>query len=277
MRILYLEGEPRWEYKFIRRAITDTTIRASNSARILRTTQNKTLRSHGPRMPHELENGFPTKPEDLFAYDGLIIGSVEANYFTPAQQQMIRDFADRRGGGVLFHGGPLFAERRRIRQHADGGNDAAAAAPTRRRLSRNFADATLTEAGRESVICRLEEGREANIARWKKMPQIANYAVMGAPKPGAVVLMNVAEAGTSRRRRCWRSRITATAAPRCSPRQAPGAGKCCRITPTRRDFTFWQQLLRWLVTETPGQVAASTPHQVLSDDTQVPSARGGAG
>ena len=27
------------------------------------------------------------------------------------------------------------------------------------------------------------------------MPQVANYAVMGTPKPGAVVLMDVAEAG----------------------------------------------------------------------------------
>ena len=36
------------------------------------------------------------------------------------------------------------------------------------------------------------------------------------------------------------------------------------------DYTFWQQLMRWMVTETPGQVIASTPHQVLSDDTHVP-------
>src|SRR6266849_2663157 len=29
---------------------------------------------------------------------------------------------------------------------------------------------------------------------------------------------------------------------------------------------FWQQLLRWLVSETPGQVSASTPRPVLSDE-----------
>ena len=38
----------------------------------------------------------------------------------------------------------------------------------------------------------------------------------------------------------------------------------------RTHAMFWQQLLRWMVTETPGQVLASTPHQVLSDDTHVP-------
>jgi hypothetical protein len=29
-------------------------------------------------------------------------------------------------------------------------------------------------------------------------------------------------------------------------------------------------LMRWMVTETPGEVQSSTPHQVLSDDTHVP-------
>ena len=30
---------------------------------------------------------------------------MEASYFTPAQQDLIREFANRRGGGVLFLGG----------------------------------------------------------------------------------------------------------------------------------------------------------------------------
>ena len=94
MRILYLEGEPRWDFKFIRRALVEPTT-DDRAVTILRTTQNKTYTqsTSGDVNPHELEDGFPTKPEDLFAFDGLIIGSVEANYFTPAQQQMIRDFA----------------------------------------------------------------------------------------------------------------------------------------------------------------------------------------
>ena len=43
--------------------------------------------------------------EDLFEFDGLILGSVDAPYFTATQQQMIKDFVDRRGGGLLFLGG----------------------------------------------------------------------------------------------------------------------------------------------------------------------------
>jgi len=103
-RILYFEGEPRWEYKFIGRALDD--YEGIELARMLRTTQNKLYRQFPKGMgENELEDGFPSKPEELFQFQGLIIGSVEANYFTPAQQQLIHDFVDRRGGGLLLEGG----------------------------------------------------------------------------------------------------------------------------------------------------------------------------
>src|ERR1019366_4273900 len=71
-RILYIEGEPRWEFKFIRRAAEDD--RSLQLASMLRTTQNKIYRQ-GFSDTHELEEGFPAKPEELFAFDGLIVGS----------------------------------------------------------------------------------------------------------------------------------------------------------------------------------------------------------
>ena len=101
-RILYLEGEPRWEFKFLRRAVEDD--RTIDLVTILRTTQNKIYRQ-GIANPDELKDGFPTKVEELFAFDGLIIGSVDAPYLTPGQQTLIKDFVDRRGGGILFLGG----------------------------------------------------------------------------------------------------------------------------------------------------------------------------
>jgi len=268
MRILYFEGEPRWEFKFIRRAVEDDP--SIDLFTILRTTQNKTYRQSttGVVDPHELENGFPTKPEDLFKFDGLIIGSVEASYFSNDQQAMIRDFADRRGGGVLF-----LAGRFTLSDGAYARTPMAEMMPLRlpagKTWSRNFANATLTEAGRESVITRIEDNREQNIARWLKMPQVANYAEMGDPKPGAVVLMNVAENG---------HRPTPLLAIQNYGRGRVGvfatAGswrwKMLQDHTDRTHATFWQQLLRWVITETPGQVRASTPHQVLADDTNVP-------
>ncbi len=264
-RILYIEGEPRWEFKFIRRAFDDD--QNVEIVSMLRTTQNKIYRQ-GISTPTELEDGFPTKPEDLFAYDGLIIGSTEANYFTPEQQQMIRDFADRRGGGVLFLAGRFAL--------ADGGYANTPMAemlplrlPNEKTWSRDFADVSLTDAGRENPICRLEDDPAKNVERWKKMPQVANYAAMGAPKPGAVVLMNVAAPGhratpllAIENYGHGRTAVFATA--------GSWRWRMLQDHTDRTHATFWQQLARYLVTETPGEVVSSTPRQVISDDSHVP-------
>ena len=134
---------------------------------------------------------------------------------------------------------------------------------------RNFADTALTEAGRESVITRLEEDRDKNIARWKKMPQIANYATVGDPKPGAVVLMTVAESGRRPTpllaiQNYGRGRVGILAT------EGTWRWKMLQDHTDTTEYVFWQQLMRWMVTETPGKVVSSTPSLVLSDDTHVP-------
>src|SRR5207248_8455749 len=91
-RILYIEGEPRWEYKFVRRAEEDDRI--VQLVTMLRTTENKIYRQ-GVGNPSELADGFPTRADALFSYSALVIGSVEATYFTPAQRDLIRAFVDR--------------------------------------------------------------------------------------------------------------------------------------------------------------------------------------
>lgn len=267
MRILYMEGEPRWDFKFIRRAITDSDDPGIDLVTMLRTTQNKIYRQ-GTNSPQELENGFPATAEELFNYDGLILGSVEASSFSNEQQRAIVDFADRRGGGVLFTAGRFglsdgdyaktpMAEMMPLR--LTGGKT----------FIRDFADTALTEAGRESVITRLEEDRDKNIARWKKMPQIANYATVGDPKPGAVVLMTVAESGHRPTpllaiQNYGRGRVGILAT------EGTWRWKMLQDHTDTSEYVFWQQLMRWMVTETPGRVVSTTPSLVLSDDTHVP-------
>src|SRR5579872_1250374 len=85
-RILYMEGEPRWEFKFLRRAVEDD--RNINLVTILRTTQNKIYRQ-GVANPKELEDGFPSRVEELFGFEGVILGSVDAAYLTPTQQELL--------------------------------------------------------------------------------------------------------------------------------------------------------------------------------------------
>ena len=181
-----MEGEPRWEYKFIRRAEDDDRI--VQIASMLRTTENKIYRQ-GIADPKELADGFPTRAEDLFAYQGLIIGSVEAGYFTPAQQELIRQFVDRRGGGLLLLGGRFAL--------ADGGWDASSLADllpamlpdAQEHFHRDPATVELT-AGRARTASsrRLVDDPARNVERWKKLPYLMDYQDPARP---------------SRARRCW--------------------------------------------------------------------------
>jgi uncharacterized membrane protein len=264
-RILYIEGEPRWEYKFIRRALEDD--KSVEIVSMVRTTQNKIYRQ-GIANPAELEGGFPTTAEELFQYDGLVIGSVEATYFTPAQVDLIREFANRRGGGVLF-----LAGRFTLTEGGWGRSSAAEMFPVRLPSApptfvRDFSAPELTAAGKESVICRLEDNAERSAVRWSKMPGVANYQVVGDPKPGAVELLDVIHPDRHKSPLLviqnygrGRTAVFATA----------GSWRWKMLfdhTDTTHS-TFWSQLLRWLVSETPGQITASTPRQVLSDETKV--------
>lgn len=108
VRVLHFEGEPRFEVKFLRRAVAaDDNIRLVS---LIRTAENKFYRL-GVDSAEQLSGGFPNTDEALFGFDALVLGSVEAKLLSLAHQERIRDFVARRGGGLLLLGGShSFAE-----------------------------------------------------------------------------------------------------------------------------------------------------------------------
>jgi uncharacterized membrane protein len=275
-RILYLEGEPRWEYKFLRRAVEDD--RSIELASMVRTTQNKILFQGdfcGPNRPATngkcaQPDGFPTRVEELFDYEGLIIGSVDAPYLTTSQQELIKEFVDRRGGGVLFLGG-----RDSL---ADGGwkkSPVNEILPTILPDSKNTfvrvgANVELTSAGRDNLITRIEEDPDKNVERWKKLPYIMNFQNPGQPKPGAVVLADaIPTAGGGGHiplltvQNFGRGRVALFA--------TGGSWRWQMLQPVadKSHEMFYTQLLRWLVNDTPRHVTGSTPRTLLADESKV--------
>jgi uncharacterized membrane protein len=200
-RILYVEGEPRWEYKFIRRALhgfNDVEV-----VSFLRTSPNKFYRQ-GVKDASELADGFPKTREKLFVYDAIIIGSLEAAELSADQQANLRDFVSQRGGSLL-----MLAGRRGLGDGGWGRSAVASALPVTLSARKNALDyerirvpiqlstqgvrtpwlnivepVASAEPGAENADERLQ-----NIEQWAKLPAAGDVQSIGDIKPGATVLL----------------------------------------------------------------------------------------
>jgi uncharacterized membrane protein len=263
--ILYIEGEPRWEYKFIRRVLEDESpIRVAS---LLKTTPNKFYRQ-GIESADELAAGFPTDETTLFKYDALMIGSFEAAALSPDQQDMIREFVGRRGGSLLMMGG-----RRGL---ADGGWGATSVAevlpaqlpmiegPT---FERNPARPKLTTLGKTSPITRLEADETKNVKSWSELPELADFEHLGELKPGAEVLLEAEIAGKTepllvhQRYGLGNAYILATG----------GTWRWQMLLPheDQRHEVFWRQLLQALATSSPQAVTLTSKRVFYGDESTV--------
>lgn len=259
-RVLYVEGEPRWEFKFIRRAEEDDP--TIDLVSMLRTSENKIYRQ-GIKDPSELADGFPARSEDLFGYSGIIIGSVDADFFSPAQRELMREYVDRRGGGILFLGG-----RMALSEGGWGSSEVSELLPAflpngRNTFHRNPATVELTATGTDSAVTRILDDPARNTERWKKLTYLADYQDAGTPKPGASVL---AQMNAGRRKLPLlitqpyghgRTAILATG--------GTWRWQMAEVFGDKSHDLFWQQLIRWLVGDTPGPLTATASSHLLMD------------
>src|SRR4051812_28688072 len=100
--VLYVEGYPRWEYRYIKNEmIRDKTVDIS----CLLTSADPSFRQEGD-IPI---TRFPESIEELMAYDVVLLGDVDPRQFSDAQLQLISDFVAKKGGGFGMVAGPRFA------------------------------------------------------------------------------------------------------------------------------------------------------------------------
>ncbi|MGD8351188.1 MAG: hypothetical protein PVI79_18220, partial [Gammaproteobacteria bacterium] len=260
-RILYFEGEPRFEFKFVRRAVADD--RQLGVSGLIRTADAKYYRV-GIGSQEELRNGFPTTREELFAYDALILGSVEITLLDREQQQMIVDFVSRRGGGLLLLGGR--------HAYSEGGYrdsplnelfpvllDPQAQADFSRRVK-----VRPTPAGLVHPALLLDENRDKSNRRWLNLPPLTIVNPVRELKPGATLLLTGNAGGEEQPyvvmafQRFGRGKVVAF------PVQNSWQWQMHEDIPLddQSHELLWRQLLRWLVEDVSGRTQLT-----LSDES----------
>lgn len=254
-KILYFEGEPRHEIGFLRAAVQDDENLEVVS--LTRTADNKFYRINIRDPEEELAGGFPATREELFSYRGLVIGSVEASFFTVDQLRMIAEFVSRRGGGLLMLGGrrafaeggyaetPLADVLPVILEEPQGDDEFSAEITVE-----------VTPAGRTHPITQIAGTIDSSAARWEELPPLHTVNRIERVKPGATTLLTGDGPGAS-------PQVVLAY-------QRYGRGKTL-VLPVRdlwqwqmllplEDMTFeifWRQLLRWVVNGVPDRVSVT--------------------
>ena len=259
--VLYIEGHPRNEYKFIRRAVQgDDSIRL---ATYLQTGPEKYYRQ-GIESPTELAEGFPASKEDLYAYEAIVLGDIEESFFNDDQLEIIDEFVAERGGGFLMSGmvdeefidTPIadilpvtIVEENFLPGHLRGGI---------RRGDHPTAELfypRLTNNGEFSPLLRLSGEDSLNENFWRQLPELQGVYVTGRIKPGATVLLEHPVLQ-------YQNQLLPIVA-----QQRYGSGRSVSVTTAstwrwqmmmhsedQSHETIWRQLLRWLAVSAPERI-----------------------
>lgn len=262
-KILILEGAPGYEHTFLKRALGQDP--GLDVDAVVRKGQNDDGRDTfyvqaAPSRMAALSSGYPSKRSELFAYDAVVFGNIEADFFTRDQLALTSEFVAERGGGLLVLGARSF-DRQGL-----AGTALEHALPvdlTDRRGTIALASSTvttnepntpaLTMDGLMHPATRLAVTAEDNRQKWAALPALASMAAVGGARPGAQVLAVTLTAGgnpqpliATQRYGQGRSMVFAG--------EASWRWRMMRPATDTSYETIWRQLARWITASAQGPV-----------------------
>jgi uncharacterized membrane protein len=260
-RILMIEGAPGFEHAFIKRALTtdsgielDSVVRKGRDARGDAT---YFVQADGARAPR-LATGFPQERAALYGYDAVILANLESDALSRGQLQMLADFVDTRGGGLLVLGARSFAQQGYAGTPLDevlplqltgrGSGVVRASAADGPRLA-----VRLTSDGMSHPVMRINGTPDDTQKRWTALPALAGVASLGALRPGAEALALVNGSDGFRplvavqRYGQGRSMVFAGEASWRWRMQMPSTDRSYEM--------FWRQAGRWIAAGAPPRVS----------------------
>ncbi len=99
LRVLYIEGGPRWEYRYLKNLLVrEPSI--ESSVMLLSADRDFAQEGNTPlaRLPRDVS--------EFARFDLIILGDLPAGFLTEGRQEAIREVVERRGGGLVLVGGP---------------------------------------------------------------------------------------------------------------------------------------------------------------------------
>ena len=181
IRVLLIETLPRWEYRFLRNALSrDPGVELS------------CLLFHpalGPGEGKDYIKEFPSKIEDLAKYDVIFIGDVGTGQITREQCALIRGLVENQASGLIFMPGSQGNEFSLLDTGLSDLIPVILDDANKKGMAESIASPlTLTTEGRASLLTMLGNNEEENPEIWRRLPGFYWHAPVIKAKGGAEVL-----------------------------------------------------------------------------------------
>ena len=183
IRVLVIESTPRWEYRFLRNALSrDPGVELS------------CLLFHpdlGPGGGKDYIDKFPEKLEDLAKYDVIFLGDVGVanDQLTKEQCTLIRGLVENQASGVVFLPGSKGNQFSLLDTDLSDLMPVILDEDHRQGMAESIASPlTLTTEGRSSLLTMLGNNEEENPGIWRRLPGFYWHAPVIKAKGGTEVL-----------------------------------------------------------------------------------------
>ena len=181
LRILYVEGEPRWEYRYLRNAI----LRDTQIAFSCYLTATGTGEGGEGNVPI---TEFPSDERSLFAYDILILGDVPRAHFRDADLRNIRRFVEDKGSSLIVIAGEKHTPQEYRGTPLEPILPVVLPAQPEPIITDEPFHWELTPQGRQDPLLRLADSAAESERVWGTLPGMYWNAGVVRARPGATVL-----------------------------------------------------------------------------------------
>jgi len=183
IKILYVEGSPRWEYRYLRWVLLrDTRLKVT----FLMTEGDPELAEMSPTYIRS----FPETDEAILKYDLVIIGDVPSSFFNSRQVACMQDLVKRGGGSLLMIAGSAHAPSSYV-------NSPVAEMLPVKPMEGQPQDAgeavcpIVTPEGQASAVTQLDSPELLNTHIWGSVKPLGPLPLLTGPRPGAEVLLSL--------------------------------------------------------------------------------------
>ena len=181
VNVLYIEGNARWEYRYLRAIL-------KRDPRINATFIGSNVGPEVVRNSNEHIDRFPANREDAFQYDLVILGDVDAGFFSEDELALLEELVRDRGASLLMLCGPMHSPS------SYAGTPVQVMLPVRFEADSPWEEVAesvypvLTPEGRSSLVMTLENEAELNDRIWSRMAPMDHLPPLRGAKAGATVL-----------------------------------------------------------------------------------------